>query len=805
MKHVLFSLYRWKAKICCLFLLIAMAACSNNDDYYERPSWLEAPIYDVLKEKGNFTMYLQAVDRTLYSSVLKGSGYYTVFAPNDDAFKKFLSEKGYASVDAIPVEELTNIIGYSMVFNKFETTHLGDVLTSGTWTAGASIKKRTSYYKTIYKEEINGTQQWVVDAKAELTKVATPYKYLPIFTESYFSANGLKGDDYTTFFPNTTFNGLNAQGARIVTKNIYAENGIVHEIDMVNYPLENLDEMLKKEDNKAFSDILNTKVEGSYLFTNYIASASTTDVYKKLYPERNISSVSCKTYLDLPFLPNNETYVGSTSSITTEQDGYTLLIPSNSAIEAFTTELKSRAKVENISSLSKDIIGYFLKAHMAGSIVWPSRFSASQNSNGEFLNGEGSRGADFASSGILKSTFASNGVMYNIDHVIKSKYFNTVYSEILLNPDYRMAFYILKNFFATSLTDELMKSPITGYTEENYTILLPSDELLKADGYTYDEIAKTFSNSLKVGTAISSDDRLKRLIRMCIFKRIHNNDVNTEIKDFMGSPSLGYEGYGYAVNDYGDMIRFKDNKLQAIGNILDGSEVNATEVTSFKFNNGRVFTIDKLLQFSARETKPTAVEGWEDRTIYQCISDYVAQNPNASMFKQYLDALLYTSTDGTIAGINKANFYTVLIPQNDMMQAAISQGHLPAFADIKKTDENQAMAVRFLNTCFLAGIVIADDGVSRIEPGNFEKISQATSYRVNEPSLDMVSVKTYMEITKEGGVLKFRPKDITEGNKVQVEGINEASIIRDIKKSNYMGPRTVIHAIDNFLTYKINK
>lgn len=69
-------------------------------------------------------MYLEAADRTLYSSVLKGSGNYTVFAPNDDAFKKYLTENGYTSVEAIPVDELTKIIGYSLVYNKFEAAHL---------------------------------------------------------------------------------------------------------------------------------------------------------------------------------------------------------------------------------------------------------------------------------------------------------------------------------------------------------------------------------------------------------------------------------------------------------------------------------------------------------------------------------------------------------------------------------------------------------------------------------------------------------------------------------------------------------
>lgn len=791
-------------KVLFLLLLVAMSSCSNNDEYYERPSWLEPPIYEALQKEGHFTLYLQAVDKTLYQSVLKGSGNYTVFAPNDDAFRKFLSENSYSSVDAIPVEELTKLIGYSMVFNKFESTHLGDVLGSGEWKIGASIKKQTSYYKTIYKDDINGVEQWIVDAPSDLIIVATPYKYLPIFTSSFFSANNLTATDYNAFFPTTTFTGYNIQGGSIVgNKDLYAENGIIHEVDVVSYPLENLDEMLKKVENTVFKGILDTKVGNTYLFTNFNLGVKATELYKNLYPNVSISGVYYKNYLGLPFSMNNEYYSGKNAA-TTEQDGYTLLVPSNESMTQFTDELKARAKVNKLSDLSATILTYLLQAHLVDGMVWPSTFKSSQNANGEFLNAEGSNGKDFNASGVLKSSFASNGMMYNIDHVIKSKYFNTVYSEVLLNPDYKLLNSAFGLFYKTSLYEDLMKSPITGYTEENYTILLPSDELLKADGYTYDEVKSVFANSSLLGT-INSDDRLKRLIRMCVFKRIKNKTIDTEIKDFKGSPSIGYGGYGYAVNDFGDMIRFKDNKLQGVGNILSGEEVTATELTDFSFNNGKVFTIDKLLQFSTRTTNPTAIDGWSDQSLYTFIGKYVAQNPEASLFKKYLDNLLYNSSDGTIAGISTSGFYTILIPQDDVITAAVADGYLPAFADIRLTDENMAKTACFLNSCFLSGMVIADDGISRFEPGNYEKLSQSTIYKVTEPSLNLISVKTYMEVTKENGIIRFKPKDITEGNTVKVQGINQAGIIRGITKSNYMGPRAVIHAVDNYLTFKVNK
>ncbi|MFV0324044.1 MAG: fasciclin domain-containing protein, partial [Bacteroides xylanisolvens] len=600
-----------------LFLL----SCNDKDEYYERPSWLEPPIYNVLAEKGNFTMYLKAIDRTLYSSVLKQAGNYTVFAPNDDAFHRFLSERGYESIDAVPVEVLTDIVSYSMVFNKFESVHLGDVIANKVWSEGTSIKKRSSYYKTLYKETINGKEEWIVDSPTDVSAVVTPYKYLPIFTQSYFSSSGLNALDYEAFFPESGFVGLNASGGRILTKDMYAENGVIHEVDAVNCPLDNLDEMLKQENHKAFRELLESKVEDSYLFLSYVKGKDATEVYKKLYPDRNISEVYCKTYINLPYLLNNEDYKGKETG-TTEQQGYTLLVPSNEAVNAFTESVIRRAEVEKISDLSLETLTYFMQAHMVSSIVWPSQFQTSVNENGEYLNGGGQKGMSFDAC-VSKSTFASNGVLYDVPNVVKSKYFNTVYSEILLNRSCRdLVNVAYTTYFTNDWIAELTKSPLTGFVNEDYTLLLPSDELLANDGYSYDEVNKKFLNPDASAVSVSVDDRLKRLLRMCIIKRTAGK---TELRDFSGSPELGYDGYGFAVNAYGDMIRFKDNKVQGIGNILDNVEVEVEELTDFAYNNGRVFKINKLLQYSPRETVSDAT-GWKDGTIYDAITNYTAAN-----------------------------------------------------------------------------------------------------------------------------------------------------------------------------------
>ena len=802
MIHILLNLCKrrfCRLGICSLVLLISLlTSCTDTEEQYERPSWLEPPIYDVLLGKGNFSMYLQAVDKTLYSSILKGAGNYTVFAPNDDAFRSFLSEHNYASISEVPVDVLTQIVAYSMVFNRFESFRLGNVLVSSVWEEGTSIKKRSSYYKTLYKEEIDGVEQWVVDSPSDVTAVVTPYKFLPVFTESYFNNNGLKEEDYQKFFPNNIYSGLNAAGGNVLVKDIYAENGIIHEVDAVNLPLDNLDEMLKSNEHEAFRKILETKVGGSYLFVSYLLGENTTEVYKKLYPERDISAVYCKTYQNLPYLLNNEDYKG-TETATTEQQGYTLFVPSNESVEKFSAMLCERAEVGELSELSLTALTYFLKAHMVPRIIWPSGFVSEQNSNEEFLNGAGKDGPSFEDC-VTRSNFASNGVLYDTKDVVESKYFTTVYSEILLNKDCRnLSNVAYEKFFVKDWIPELTKSRLTGDKETDYIMVLPSDELLKEDGFVYDEINKKFLNEYASIVGASAEDRMKRLLRSCIFKRTKGE---TELNDFSGFPDLPYDGYGYAVNSYGDIIRFKDNKLQGLGNILDGTEVEVEKV-DFEYINGRVFRITngQMIEYSQRRTGSGAV-AFASPKLYDRITEYVARNSDCKLFKEYMDRF-YGGVSPSF--IRESTNYTVLIPSDEAIEKAVSADLLPPLPAGTNpfASEDRAVVERFIQLCFLTGTVVPDDGMPYIEPGKNESLALNTVYKLTDSELDLWLVNTAVVAFKVPGTnaLSFRFQDIKKNDWLQVEGYPAVNVLREFDKSNYMGPLSVIHAVDGIIGF----
>lgn len=101
--------------LCFPFLL---AGCEDKmDEHYEIPGWVAGSEWEVLSsgEHGNFSIFLEGCDIAGYTNMLKGRSVMTVMAPDDEAFRAYLEEKGYASIKDMPVEEVKKLIGFHLV------------------------------------------------------------------------------------------------------------------------------------------------------------------------------------------------------------------------------------------------------------------------------------------------------------------------------------------------------------------------------------------------------------------------------------------------------------------------------------------------------------------------------------------------------------------------------------------------------------------------------------------------------------------------------------------------------------------
>lgn len=762
----------------------------EGDDYFAEPDWLKDPLYEVLETKGNFKSYLACVDRTLYADQLKEGGYFTLMAPNDEAFQAYLQKNGYTTVADIPLEEVNKIVSYSILQSYWLSENLGDLFTGSVgdrYNSGDAFKKQTYFYNTIY-QDADFANNWVIDQNTQSTTFSTStynYKYYQIFMQSYFSKSNLTAEDYNVFFPGAEFVGGQSVDAgeignifdgKIVNPNMKARNGIAHEVSTVNSPLDNMDKYLMKDEYSVFKSLLDFKdLSGTYVYKNYREDVTLTEKYKLLKPNAGIDKVYVKSYntsglQPLEFSPALDAIYNGVAN-NTLSDGYTLFVPKN---DVLTNYINTRLLkyYSSLNDLPVEAITALINTHMASTMIWPSQIKSAQVSTGEYAIGNGDKSVDYAGFGVLDKTLASNGFIYSIDHVIKSKLFETVYSSIFLNPDYKLLNAAYRVYFQSSLREDLMKSVITGYPNNKYTLMLISDEQLGDDGFKFNTETSVFSNSLIVSSNVT--DRMRRVLQMHLFPGWVDANANAEVTFTDGITVYGGWGFRNTVN--GDVVRYKNNQLQASGNIEENTFVNITKHETY--DNGSVYKIDKMLQYSKRESSPSTKEGWNYNSLWYYLQQTATENPNVSQFVELVQYAVKVSGSDELSGISENNFYTILMPNNVAIGRAVTNKDLPAIDSLRNgllPVHRLEMVARFVKSHFLEGYCMPDDRLPYLFPYNVNSPNKnivSTAYRVNNEKLRFINQRTYVTVSKDvtTGAMSFLPENVEVNDKVVISG-----------------------------------
>ncbi|WP_046755548.1 fasciclin domain-containing protein [Kordia jejudonensis] len=87
--------------------LFTLTSCSDDDNTIAVQS---NTIADFVVANSDYSSLLVALQRTNLTTVLAGTTEYTVFAPNNAAFDVFLSANGFASLDDVPTDVLTQVL-----------------------------------------------------------------------------------------------------------------------------------------------------------------------------------------------------------------------------------------------------------------------------------------------------------------------------------------------------------------------------------------------------------------------------------------------------------------------------------------------------------------------------------------------------------------------------------------------------------------------------------------------------------------------------------------------------------------------
>ncbi|OBX25930.1 putative surface protein with fasciclin (FAS1) repeats [Gelidibacter algens] len=229
-----------------LLLLIGLQSCSNDDDNNAPQEMDIVQTAIASPDLTSLVAALQAADGNLVS-VLSGPGPFTVLAPTNAAFQKFLTDNGFARLSDVPTDVLSQIL-----LNHVIT---GNVPSSALVTAGSG------YAKT--------------------------------------SATGPGGKNLSLYF-NTSdgvqFNGI----SEVVAADIMATNGTIHVVDAViglptvvdfalaNPALSSLVAALQSADSQTPSPNLIPTLQGDGPFTVF---APTNDAFGALLTELGAASL----------------------------------------------------------------------------------------------------------------------------------------------------------------------------------------------------------------------------------------------------------------------------------------------------------------------------------------------------------------------------------------------------------------------------------------------------------------------------------------------------------------------------------
>lgn len=174
----------------CIVTLLYVSCNDNNN----LPPQNEQLILGTMEELQNFSLFVEAVNRAGLQDSLAQQRPYTVFAPNDEAFRETLQSLGVSSIQNIPPNELGALLAYHIIPGRI-----------------------------LYNQ--------------------IPTGEVPTFLESIsitFSKNG----------SNVILN----DSVQVLTRNIEARNGMIHEIDKVLFPPAN--SILNVVENNGFSTFL---------------------------------------------------------------------------------------------------------------------------------------------------------------------------------------------------------------------------------------------------------------------------------------------------------------------------------------------------------------------------------------------------------------------------------------------------------------------------------------------------------------------------------------------------------------------
>lgn len=418
-------------------ILLMLFSCKDDFNKYEQPEWLEGMVYTQIKNIEGLETFTKCLEISEYAEIIDASGSYTVFAPTNEAFELyFQNHPSYASVEDIPLPELTNLVKYHIVQNPWNRDQLRlldvngwidptDEFNNKAW----GYKRQTLLKKKDYKFGVisapDKKDAWnLVDTTQSNIKrvfINDISKYAPVFYKEYFNLNNLQLNDYSFYFDRPFDDPMDMYyvNAKLSGEEHFADNGFIHVIDRVVEPLPNAYEMIAGNDEyKDFLNLVNQFPDMSWneTATNEQAGADqglqVDSLFNLTYPELTFDITSERTKAPAGG-------VGLPSEVTIRFH-HGLMAPTNQAFSSFVDQyIKGAGQWGSLQAVPRKIRKIIANSYFSINAIYQSDLQ-----NG-FYNGEEDL-IFLDPSHIVEKQYGSNSTFIGIDEPIVPRAFKSV-------------------------------------------------------------------------------------------------------------------------------------------------------------------------------------------------------------------------------------------------------------------------------------------------------------------------------------------------------------------------------------------
>ena len=707
------------------WIAVVAGTCLSCQDTYDLDEKLPPNFGSNLMtylENNNFKNYSQLVKDLGYEEALSGVSLKTLFAADDEAFERFYQTNrwGVRQYSDLTTAQKKMLLYSSMLDNSLQIMTLSSTTGNSGVTEGNCMRRQTS--ASVYDsvplitpdQMPDNSEAWRHYRESGKTLVcmkdmsAVP---MTIFVEKFLTNNKITNEDVNFLFNNE----LNRQagdahinGIRVAEGNIRSANGFIHQMEEVVTPLENMAEILRhKESTSIYSRLLERFSAPSYTGRDVTNSynleygTSVDSVFEWRYFSKRSQGKAFNTMPDGTFYTSNSQELlkfdpgwnafysddpnAISATVALQENMGVMLVPSDEALEEYWNNGTGQVLKDYYGSwdnIPDNVVVKLINNNMLNSWInsVPSKFDGILNSNNDKMG--------IKQDDVDSVWLGCNGAIYLTNKVFSPTDFISVNFPALINDNMNIIRYAIDTLQYRSYLNSL---------DSYYSLFIPTNNALLS-----------YVDPVSFGTTQTqiwqfhyvNDPTLQVPIRASIFA--YDMETGT-IGDSLGEVT-NYERMKGRLQD------ILDNHI-VVGHIENGHEFYRTKnggIVRVKNEGGNITAAQGTMQRDKDSWIPVTQVYDESKegngktyildeqalqTTNRSVFDILENTPEFSLFYKLLSGsnLLESSRNGNAIGSTAGNVsafnnyhYTVYVPTNESLQAAIDAGQIDTWEDLEK-------------------------------------------------------------------------------------------------------------------------